>query len=81
LTNGSADFQAVFAGNHDVEDEESRALAFGVRENICACRIDADGEAFVLEMMTDQAGNVGIVFDYEETWFHGIIVAKAVAGT
>jgi hypothetical protein len=24
--------------------------------------------------MADEAGNVGIVFDDEEAWFHGIIV-------
>jgi hypothetical protein len=36
--------------------------------------IDADGEAFVFEMMADEAGNVGIVFDYEKAGFHGIIV-------
>jgi len=31
--------------------------------------------------MADEAGNVGIVFDDEEAWFHGIIVTKAVAST
>ena len=41
--------------------------------------IDADGEAVVFQMMANQAGNVGIVFDNENAWFHEIIVAKAVA--
>src|SRR5208282_684687 len=34
LTNGAADFEAVFAGDHDVEHEECGALAFGVGENV-----------------------------------------------
>jgi len=32
-------------------------------------------------MMADQAGNVGIVFDDEQAWFHGIIVTKRVPST
>ncbi len=62
-------------GHHDVKDEESWALALGVGEYIGPGGIDADREAFVFQMMADQAGNVGIVFDDEKTWFHGDIVA------
>ena len=74
LADGAAEFEAVFAGDHDVEHEERGALAFGVGENVGAGGIDAHGEAFVFQMMADEAGNVGIVFDDEEAWFHGIIV-------
>ena len=74
LADGAADFQAVFAGNHDVEDEERGALALGVGEDVGAGGIDAHSEAFVFEMMADEAGNIGIVFDDEDAWFHGIIV-------
>jgi len=49
-------------------------LTLGVGKHVGAGGIDADGEAFVFQMMTDEAGNVGIVFDDEKAWFHGIIV-------
>ena len=75
LADGATNFEAVFPGHHDVKDEESWALALGVREYIGPGGIDADREAFVFQMMADEAGNVGIVFDDEETWFHGDIVA------
>ena len=76
LANGAADFQTVFAGDHDVENEERGALAFGVGEDVGAGGIDADGEAFVFEVMADEAGNVRIVFDDEKAGFHGIIVNR-----
>ena len=81
LTNGAADFQAVFAWNHDVEDEQCGTLAFSVGENVHPGGVDTDGEAFIFEMMADEAGNVGIVFNDEKTGFHGSIVTKAVAST
>src|SRR5580692_3992227 len=81
LANGAADFETILAGDHDVEHEKRWALAFGVSEYVGAGGVDAHREAFVLQMMADEAGNVRIVFDDEEAWFHGIIVAKAVAST
>ena len=81
LANGTADFQTVFAGDHDVENEECRTLTLGVGENVGPSGINADGEAFVFEMMADQAGNIRIVFDDEKAGFHGIIVTKAVPST
>ena len=70
LANGAADFQTVFAGNHDVEHEERGALAFGVGEHVGARGIHAHDEPFVFQVMADEAGNVGIVFDDEQAWFH-----------
>jgi hypothetical protein len=32
-------------------------------------------------MVANEAGNIGIVFDDEYAWFHGIIVTKGVAST
>ena len=75
LPDGAANFETVFAGHHDVEDEKSGALTLGVGEYVGPGGIDADREAFVFQMMTNQSGNVGIVFDDEQTWFHGDIVA------
>src|ERR1700722_2479689 len=75
LAHGAAEFEAVFAGDHDVEDKQSRTLPLGVAENIGAGGINAHREAVVFEVMADEAGNVGIVFNDEDVGFHGIIVA------
>ena len=75
LADSAAEFEAVFAGDHDVEHEQRRTLAFGVGDDGRAVGIDADGEAVVFEVVANEAGNVGIVFDDEDAWFHGIIVA------
>jgi len=32
-------------------------------------------------MVTNEAGNIGIVFDDEDAGFHGFIVTKGVAST
>jgi hypothetical protein len=32
-------------------------------------------------MVANEAGNIGIVFDDEDAWFHGFIVAKGVVST
>jgi len=81
LANGAAEFESVFAGNHDVENEEGRALAFGVGDHVGADGVDADGEAVILQVVADEAGDIGIVFDNEDGGLHGFIVAKGVAGT
>src|SRR5271169_5715870 len=81
LANSAADFESIFAGDHDVEHEESGSLAFGVGEHVGAGGIHADREAFVFEMMADEAGNVRVVFDDEKAGFHGNIVTKPEAST
>ena len=81
MTDGAAELETVFAGDHDVEHEESGSLAFGVGEHVGAGGIHADGEAFVFEMVAHEAGNVRVVFDDEKAGFHGNIVTKAAAST
>ena len=81
MPDGAADFETVFARNHDVENEQRRALAFGVGKNIGPRGIDADDEAFVFKVVPDQARNVGVVFDNEDAGFHKNIVTKLVRGT
>ena len=34
LADGAAEFETVFAGDHDVEHEKRRALALGIGENV-----------------------------------------------
>jgi hypothetical protein len=81
LADGAAEFEAVFAGDHDVEHEERRALAFGVGDYIGTVGIDAHGETVVLQVVANEAGNIGIVFNDEDVGLHGNIVAKAVPST
>lgn len=81
LADGAADFEAVFAGNHNVQNEQRRTLPLGVGENVDTGRIDAHDEAFILEMVADEAGNIRIVFDNEDARFHNNIVTKAVLST
>ncbi len=71
LANLAAEFEAVLAGDHDVEKEERGALALGFGEDRVAGWVEFDGEAGALEMMAYQAGNVRIVFDYGDVRFHG----------
>jgi hypothetical protein len=71
LANLAAEFEAVFAGHHDVEEEERGPLALGFGEDGVAGWVEFDGEARALEMMAYQAGNVRIIFDYGDVRFHG----------
>jgi hypothetical protein len=81
LANRSADLESVFAGHHDVENEERRPLALSIGEDSRSCGINADYEALVFQMMADEAGNIRIVFNHENAGFHGFILAKAVLST
>jgi hypothetical protein len=81
LADRAAEFETVFAGDHDVEHEERWTLARGVRDHCGAVGIDADGKSIVLQVVANQAGDIGIVFDDEDAWFHGFIVTKGVAST
>ncbi len=81
LTDVAAKFEAIFTGNHDVEHKECGTLALGVGDHGRAVGIDADRKTFVLQVMANEAGNIGIVFDDEDAWFHGLIVTNRVAST
>jgi hypothetical protein len=81
LANRAAEFESVFAGDHDVEHEQCRALALGVGDHIGAVGIDTHGKTVVLQVVANKAGNIGIVFDDENAGFHGFIVTKRVTST
>jgi hypothetical protein len=81
LADGAAEFEAVFAGNHDIEHEERRTLARGIGDDGGAVGIDADRESIVFQVVANEAGDIRVVFDDEDAWFHGFIVAKGVAST
>ena len=67
----AAQFQAVFARNHDVEKEKSGTLALGFGEDGVSGGKDFDREAGAFQMMAHEAGNIGIVFDDGDAGFHG----------
>ena len=81
LADGTAQFQTVLAGDHDVEHEERRTLALSVNDYGGAVGIDANGKTFVLKVMANEARNIRIVFDDEDAWFHELIVTKGDAST
>jgi hypothetical protein len=76
LANGAAQLETVFAGDHDVENEECGTLALGVGDHVGADGVDADGKTVIFQMVANQAGNIGIVFNDEDGWLHELIVAK-----
>src|ERR1051326_811245 len=78
LTDGAAEVEAVFAGNHDLQNQERVALPVGVGAKGAAGWVDAHGEAFIFQVMADQAGNVGIVFNDEDAGLHGSILSEVV---
>ncbi len=67
----TAKFQAIFPGHHDIEQEQRRTLAFRVRHDHIASRIQTHVEASALQMMAYQAGNIRVVFHYKDRRFHG----------
>ena len=81
MTDGAAEFESVLAGDHDIEYEEGRTLAFGVGDHVRAGGIYANHEAIILKMVADETCDIGVVFDDKDAWFHGFIVAKAAATT
>ena len=81
LADVATDLEAILAWDHDVEDEEGWPLTLGVGENVRSSGIDTNDETLIFKVMTDEAGNIGIVFDDEDTWFHGIILYNAVLST
>ena len=81
LADGAAEFESIFAGNHYIEHEERGALALGIGDDRGTVGIDTHGKTVVLQMVANEAGNIGIVFNDEDAWFHGFIVAKSVPGT
>ena len=81
LTNLPAQFQAVFAWHHDIEQEQGGPLPFCVGDDEIARRIKPHIEVRALEMMAHETRNIGIVFHYEDGRFHATIVALKCNGS
>ena len=81
MADGTAKFQAVLAGDHDIEKKKRRPLALRVGDDGRSGGKQTHGEAIVFEVMADQTGNVGVVFDDEDGGFHASIVVEEVPGT
>src|ERR1700683_4472462 len=81
LAHGAAKLEPIFAGDHNVKYEKRRPLAFGFSDYSRAVGIDAHSKAVVLQVVANEARNIGIVFDDKDAWFHGFIVTKLVAST
>ena len=75
LPNLAAEFEAVFAWNHNVQDEERGPLPFRISDDGVAGGEHLHREPVRFEMMPHQAGDIRIVFDDEDAGFHGGIVA------
>ena len=80
MTNLAAEFEAVFTGDHDVEKEERGTLALGFSEDGVSGWVEFDGKAGALEMMAHEPGDVRIIFDDGDVWFHENIVAGVRLG-
>ena len=63
--------QTIFAGNHDVKNEECRPLPFRLGDDGVAGGKHLHRESLRFQMVPHQAGNIGIVFNHEDAGFHG----------
>ena len=79
LADGAAEFEPVFAGNHNVENEERGTLSLSVGQYRGTCGIDAHAKVVIFEVVADQAGNVGVVLYNEDAWLH-VSIAAVVSG-
>ena len=71
----AAQLEAVFARNHDVENEQRRPLPLGIGDDGVSGGEHFHRESIRFQMMPHQAGNIRIVFDHKDAGFHGSIVA------
>jgi hypothetical protein len=61
----AANVEAVSAGHHDVEKEESGRLAFSVGDNVCGGVKQAHIEASCFQVMLHQPRDIGVVFQHK----------------
>jgi hypothetical protein len=80
LPNLAAEFEAVFAGDHDVQKEERGTLALGFGEDSVTGRVEFDGKPGAFEVMAHEPGDVRIIFDNGDVRFHENIVAGVGLG-
>ena len=69
-----AQFETILARDHDVENEQCRALPFGIADHRVSGGEHFHRKAIRFQMMPHQAGNVRIVFDYKDAGFHGSVL-------
>jgi hypothetical protein len=81
LADLATEFQAIFAGNHDVENEQGGTAALRVREHGLAGGIELHAKSRPVQVVPHQAGNIGIVLHHKnDIGLHCHIVAVLGAG-
>ena len=60
-----AHVEAVSTGNHDVEKEERRRLALGVRNEIGGGKVRLDTESRRFKVMLHKPRNIGVIFQHK----------------
>ncbi len=79
----AAEFEAVGAGQHHVQKEQSRHLAHGFGQHRMAADKTLHLEPGGLQIVGDKAGNVLIIFNNKNDWMEGVgtrIAPGAVVG-
>jgi hypothetical protein len=70
LTQSSAQVKTVSSGHHDVQQEEGRGLPFSIGKYLINSEIGANGEASALQVVLHQAGDIRIIFQYNNRLTH-----------
>jgi hypothetical protein len=65
VAEASAYVEAIAAGDHEVEEEEGRILAFCLGNKVCGCMEDLGRKAGRFQMMLHQTGNIRLVFKHK----------------
>jgi hypothetical protein len=71
--------EAVEDGEHDVEDDGVVGPGPGLPQALAAVRGGGDGEAGVLEALTEQVAHLGVVLDHQD--LHGARVPRPARGS
>src|SRR5438874_1140390 len=66
------------SGNQVTPDHDGHGAGIGVGYYGCAGRENLDCVAGRLEMVANQPGDIGVVFDYEDAWLHRTIVPSTL---
>ncbi len=76
-----AQFKAVFARDHDVEDEQGRPLPFRFADDRISGGEHFHREAVRFQVVPYQARNIGIVFNHKDARFHSRYCSGQLCGT
>ncbi len=71
-TKAAAQFEAVMAGEHDVENDQIRAKAFERRERAILASENSRLETRTRQVVFDQRSEFGFIFDYGYAFGHGL---------